>query len=98
MTSLDRFLDTFFNAAVMSRYLPAIVEGFFVTLQLAIVVVITGIALGLVLACLRSYQIRLVNVFIVVFADTFRALPPLVLILITYFGLPNVGISLSASW
>jgi polar amino acid transport system permease protein len=41
---------------------------------------------------------RLVNVFIVVFADTFRALPPLVLILITYFGLPNVGISLSASW
>ena len=38
---------------------------------------------------------RPINVVIVVFVDTHRALPPLVLILLFYFGLPNVGISLS---
>ena len=31
---------------------------------------------------------------IVVFVDVFRALPPLVPVLLIYFGLPNVGISL----
>jgi polar amino acid transport system permease protein len=30
----------------------------------------------------------------VIFADMFRALPPLVLIVIAYFGLPNVGVFL----
>ena len=31
-----------------------------------------------------------------VFADVFRALPPLVIVLLVYFGLPNVGINLSS--
>lgn len=96
LTPLERFLDTFFNGPVIERYLPAILEGFVVTLELAVLVVVTGTLLGLLLACLRSYRIRALNIPIVAFADIFRALPPLVIILIVYFGLPNVGISLSA--
>jgi polar amino acid transport system permease protein len=34
------------------------------------------------------------NALIVVYVDVFRALPPLVLVLLVYFGLPNVGINL----
>jgi polar amino acid transport system permease protein len=37
--------------------------------------------------------VRAVNVLIVVVVDVFRALPPLVLILLVYFGLPNIGIN-----
>lgn len=96
MTALERFLDTFFNAAVIERYLPSILSGFVVTLQLALIVVVTGTLLGLLLAAVRAYRIAPVNVLIIGFADVFRALPPLVLILIAYFGLPNVGVSLSA--
>lgn len=96
LTPLERFLDTFFNGPVIERYLPAILDGFVVTLELAVLVVVTGTLLGLLLACLRSYRIRALNIPIVVFADIFRALPPLVIILIVYFGLPTVGISLSA--
>ncbi|GAB5377725.1 MAG: ABC transporter permease subunit [Acuticoccus sp.] len=96
LSPLARFLETFFNGAVIERYLPAIAKGFVVTLELALLVVVTGTLLGLLLACLRSYRVRAINLPIVAFADIFRALPPLVLILIVYFGLPNVGISLSA--
>lgn len=96
LTPLERFLDTFFNGPVIERYLPAILDGFVVTLELAVLVVISGTLLGLVLACLRTYRVKPVNLLIVAFADIFRALPPLVIILIVYFGLPNVGISLSA--
>lgn len=95
MTRFEAFLDTFFNAVVMERYLPDIVAGFFVTCGLAVLVVISGLFLGLALAVLRSYQFGVVNALIIVLVDLMRALPPLVIILILYFGLPNLGLTLS---
>jgi polar amino acid transport system permease protein len=65
-----------------------------VTLEIAAAVVVTGILLGLALAVLRSFRVLAVNALIVVFVDMFRALPPLVLVLLVYFGLPNVGVYL----
>jgi len=90
------FIQTFFNGAVIARYLPDILKGMLVTVEIAAAVVITGIALGLALALLRSFRLRAINAPLVVFVDIMRALPPLVLVLIVYFGLPNVGISLSS--
>ena len=57
-------------------------------------VAITGLLLGLALASLRAYRLVAFNAAIVVFVDVFRALPPLVAILLIYFGFPSVGISL----
>jgi polar amino acid transport system permease protein len=65
-----------------------------VTIEIALAVVITGIGLGLMLASVRAFRVRAFNAVIVVFVDTFRALPPLVLILLVYFGLPNIGVNL----
>jgi len=98
---MAKFADTFLNWEVMAQYAPKIVEGFFVTIQLAIAVVVTGIVVGLVLAVARTFRVRLVNFFIVLMVDLFRALPPLVLIMILYFALPTVGIKFSgfvATW
>ena len=90
---MSRFLDTFFNGPVFERYLPAILKGMVVTVEIAVLVVIAGILLGLALAVVRAFRVRPISVLIVVFVDTFRALPPLVLLLLVYFGLPNVGIN-----
>ncbi len=98
---MDAFLDQFFNTAVMAKYLPDVIDGLWITLALAGLVIITGILLGLILACVRSYQIRGINWLIVLFIDLFRALPPLVLLIVGYFGLPYVGLTLSGfavSW
>jgi polar amino acid transport system permease protein len=94
MEGWSRFLDAFFKPELIERYFPAIMKGVVVTIEIAAAVVVTGLALGLVLAILRSFRVLPVNALIVVFADMFRALPPLVLVLLVYFGLPNVGISL----
>ena len=88
------FIDTFFKPELIARYLPDILKGMAVTIEIAVLVVVAGIALGLALALIRSLRLRLVNALIVVFVDIARALPPLVLVLIAYFGLPNVGILL----
>ena len=44
MSSWDRFTDTFFNGKVMLRYLPDILSGVVVTIELALLIVVTGIA------------------------------------------------------
>jgi polar amino acid transport system permease protein len=93
MDGWSRFLDAFFKPNLIAQYLPSILSGMVVTIEIAGAVVITGIVLGLLLAVVRSFRFRPVSAVIVVFADVFRALPPLVLVLIVYFGLPNVGLS-----
>ena len=94
MDAWSRFLDTFFKPELMVATWPAILRGVAVTVEVAAAVIATGLAAGLLLALLRSFRIRPVNFVIVVFVDVFRALPPLVVILIVFFGLPNVGIFL----
>lgn len=93
---MDAFLNTFWNIEVLARYAPDILQGALVTIWLSVLIVVAGIALGTVLACVRAYRWRPVSFAIVVYADMFRALPPLVLILLAFFGLPNVGVLMSA--
>jgi polar amino acid transport system permease protein len=94
MDKSNLFIDTFFKPELIVRYLPDILKGMAVTIEIAMFVVVAGISLGLALALVRSLRLRIVNVAIVVFVDVARALPPLVLVLIVYFGLPNIGIRL----
>ena len=98
---MGKFADTFLNWEVMAQYAPKVLEGFWITIQLAAAVVITGIAVGLLLAVIRTLRLKALNFFIVLFVDVMRALPPLVLIIILYFALPTIGIKLSgfvATW
>jgi polar amino acid transport system permease protein len=96
MSGWSRFADTFLNTAVMAKYAPDIFAGFLLTIWLAILVVITGIAAGLALALLRSLGVRPLNWLIIFVVDLFRALPPLVVIVLIYFGLPAMEFSPSA--
>jgi polar amino acid transport system permease protein len=93
---LQRLAFSFFNADVASRYWPQVVEGFWLTTQLGAAVIVAGILLGLALALLRSFHFKPANVLIVLFADALRALPPLVVIILLFFALPFVGISMTA--
>ncbi len=92
---MGKFAQTFLNWEVMAQYAPKIIEGFWVTVQLALAVVIAGIATGLMLALVRSFRVKAVNLLIVAFVDVLRAVPPLVLIIILYFALPTVGVRMS---
>ena len=91
--NLDRFIETFLNTKVMLKYLPDILSGVVVTIELALLVVVTGITAGLALALLRSLGIRPLNWIIIGIVDLFRSLPPLVIIVLIYFGLPGVNLT-----
>lgn len=94
MSSWDRFIFTFLNWEVAQKYWTEIAAGISVTVSVGVAVVATGLSIGLVLAALRALGLRAVTWPILVFVDLFRSLPPLAIILVVYFGLPNVGIVL----
>ena len=93
MTNWDRFTETFFNAKVMAKYWPDILHGVGVTIELALLVILSGLLTGLALALIRSLGFRPINWLIIFIVDLFRALPPLVIIVLIYFALPAVGIA-----
>lgn len=93
-----RFAETFLNAKVLAKYWPDILAGLGVTIELAGVIVVTGIAAGLALALVRCLGLRLLNWIIVQVVDLFRALPPLVILVLIYFGLPNAPSGFVSTW
>ena len=58
---MERFAETFLDWNVMAQYAPKILEGAWVTIQIAAAVVVAGIASGLALAVLRAFRLRLIH-------------------------------------
>lgn len=95
---LSRLADIYFNREVALRYLPDLLQGLWITVWLSVCVIVVGLMLGLGLALLRMAAPRWGQELIRLWVDCFRAIPPLTVILLLYFGLPGIGVSLSAFW
>lgn len=95
---MERFGYYYFNLEVMQRYWPAMLEGFLVTLQIAVLIILIGIPLGLLLAIVRTWSIKPLNWLIIFLVDLFRTLPLLVVVVLAYFALPSVGVILPPFW
>lgn len=90
-------IDTFFNAGVMHDAMPALLRGLLNTFLLGIAAICLGIPLGLVISLVRLYAQKPFRLMATVYIDIFRAAPVLVVLILIYFALPFIGISLS-SW
>lgn len=91
---MDSFADNFLNWSVAREYLPDLLSGLWLTIKLALVVNVCGIFAGTVFALLRALQFKLLDLIIILFVDILRALPPLMLMVVVYFGLPFFGVRL----
>ena len=93
---LKALVFSFFNLEIAWEYLPDILKGMVVTIELGVVVALTGLFVGMLLAVVRALQLKPINFFIICFADIMRALPPLVVIMMLFFAFPYIQISMSA--
>jgi polar amino acid transport system permease protein len=93
---LKALVFSFFNLEIAWEYLPDILKGMMMTIELGLVVATTGLIVGMALAVLRALQLKPLNFFIICFADIMRALPPLVVIMMLFFAFPYIQISMSA--
>lgn len=91
---MDLLIQSFFNLEVMVKALPLVWRGFQMTLLLCAIAIPLGLVGGLVLALLVRVR-GPVRWLVVAWVDVFRALPPLVLLVFIYTGLPFAGLQLS---
>lgn len=76
--------------------LPQMLQGAVVTLQLAVLSMIIGVALGVVLALMRQSDNRAVRLPATVWVEVARNTPALLQIYMAYFGLGQLGIRLDS--
>ena len=92
---MDALIHQFFNLDIMGRALPLVLAGLQQTLLLCLIVIPLGLFGGLIFALASLSGSRIVRWGMIAAIDFFRAVPPLVLLIFVYSGLPFAGIRLS---
>jgi polar amino acid transport system permease protein len=89
---MDAIVEQFFNVPIMQRALPLLLMGLRQTVLICLLVIPLGLAGGLAFALLSRSSLLAVRSAAVVGIDFFRAVPPLVLLIFVYSGLPFAGL------
>ena len=92
----EDFAFAFFSLDILGQAWPILLSGLVQTLLLSAMVVPLGLAGGVLLALLSTVRHPLVRWPLIAWVDVFRALPPLVLLVFVYAGLPFAGLEVSA--
>jgi polar amino acid transport system permease protein len=93
---MNDFLEAFFSWEILSEAWPILLDGLGQTLLLSAIVIPLGAVGGLTLALLSTAKSPWVRWPLIAYVDVFRALPPLVLLVFVYAGLPFAGLEVSA--
>jgi len=80
---------------IQTEVYPALLKGFWVSLQLIAPSALCGLVIGIMVGVLRIYGNRPVMAAANTFVAIFRGIPLVVQLFIWYFGLPHIGIYLS---
>ena len=80
------------------RYLPLLLQGALVTLEISAAAMAIAISLGLMMAVGRVFAPRAIAWPIVGFIEVVRGTPLLIQLFIIFYGLPSIGIRFSPLW
>jgi len=80
------------------RYLPLLLRGALVTLEISAASMAIAIGLGLLMAVIRVFAPRAFAWPIVGFIEVIRGTPLLIQLFIIFYGLPSIGIKFSPLW
>ena len=92
---MQTILQQFFNLGVMEQAFPLILGGLKQTIIICLIVVPLGLFGGLAFALISLSRLRTVRWVTIAAIDFFRSIPPLVLLIFVYAGLPFAGLRLS---
>jgi len=92
----ERLREFFFNFEKLKGSWWYLRNGLGVTLFLALISAVGSVLIGLIVASLRSYNSRTLNLFLKAYVDIFRSIPMIVIMVVLFFALPYAGISLGS--
>lgn len=88
---MEAIRQQFFNLSIMEQAFPLILAGLKQTMIICLIVIPLGLAGGLAFALSSLSRFRTVRWTAIAWIDFFRAIPPLVLLIFIYAGLPFAG-------
>jgi polar amino acid transport system permease protein len=91
---MQLLLENFANLDSLKRIYPLLLQGLVYTFWLSVVALPLGMLLGLAIAVLYSFKHRWLNIALLIYIDLFRSFPVLVLLILIFFGLPFLGLTL----
>jgi polar amino acid transport system permease protein len=91
-----RLKDFFFNWETLEGNWWILWEGLEVTLFLGLISGIGCVLVGLLIAILRTLNSPTLNIFLKFYVDVFRSIPMIVVMVIFFFALPFMGISMGS--
>ena len=83
---------------VIQEYLPLYWKALFLTVKIGCIGIVFAIIIGFMCALIGHYRIPVLRQVVKVYIELFRNTPLLVQLFFIYFGLPKLGISLSAEF
>ena len=89
------FLDNFANLDSLQLIYPLLLQGLQLTVLLSLVTLPTAVAAGLAVALFYSFGGKGTRRALIVLIDFLRSFPALVLLVLIFYGLPFLGITLS---
>lgn len=89
-------IDIFFNVDVLVKSFPILLRGLGNTLLLGATAILCGTVGGTLICLVRLYAPRPLRLLAVLYIDILRAMPMLVVLILIYYALPFVGITLSS--
>lgn len=92
---MSGFIEAFLNLEILDRISPLLIEGFWLTLALSAVTVPLALIFGILIAVAQDGTPRLVRFAVAAYVDVMRSIPPLVLLILIFYGLPFVGLRMN---
>lgn len=92
---MEAITEQFFNLGIMAQAWPLVIKGLGMTLLICAMVIPLGVIGGLLAALGSLSDHRAIRYLSIGFVDLFRALPPLVLLIFIYAGLPFAGFDIT---
>jgi len=92
---MNELIAQFFDLSIMGQVLPLLLQGLWVTLQICPATIPIGLCTGLAVALACTARSGAVRWPAMAFVDLFRAVPPLVVLIFAYSGLPFFGLRLT---
>jgi polar amino acid transport system permease protein len=86
-----------FNFRDVFNNFDLLLEGMWLTLELSVITMVLGFAVGIVVALIKTWGPRPLRWLANIYVEVFRNTPLLVQLFIIFFGLPSIGLKLSSS-
>lgn len=97
-TRWGRVQEQFFDFSRMDGVWELYAQGLLVTLQISIVAAVLSIVFGLTFGILRTLGNPVLDRFLGLHVDIFRAMPLIVSMVLIFYALPFLGVRLPAFW